>query len=306
MPSIPHEAPLAVLREDPALVPTLLRDALGIDVPAYEQVELSDADFTQAVPAEFRADLVLVLRGPGPAREPVMGLVVEVQRGRDERKRTTWPLYLAALHARLECPTCLVVVTTEVAIARWAAEPITTLHPGTVLAPIVLGPAQVPWVSPAEAQARPWLAVLSTLVHGNRPGGGDVARAAVDALATLPEVHATVGYDLILASLDLVGRQLLEAHMETRKYKYEYQSDFARKYYGEGVEAGRKEGREEGRVLAARHMLSELAARRIGALGEARQARIEACGDVERLERAVLRLSDSPDPAEAEQIVDDL
>ena len=66
VPTLDHEAPLAVLREAPSLVPTLLREACGLQLPAYASVEVSDASFNQAVPVERRADLVLHLRAGHP------------------------------------------------------------------------------------------------------------------------------------------------------------------------------------------------------------------------------------------------
>ncbi len=98
VPSVPHEAPLVVLREDPELVASLLRDSLGLMLPDLAAVEVADAGFTQVQPAEFRADLVLHLRGATAGHPVVMGVVVEVQRRPDDRKRRTWPLYLSALH----------------------------------------------------------------------------------------------------------------------------------------------------------------------------------------------------------------
>jgi|SRR5579859_6868268 len=106
MPKMPHEAPLLLLRERPELVPELLRDALGLAVPVHGAVRVEESNFVQVVPAEYRADLVVTLLRD---RSPVMGVVVENQSARDPRKRFTWPLYAAALHAKLECTTCLVV-----------------------------------------------------------------------------------------------------------------------------------------------------------------------------------------------------
>lgn len=116
-----------VLREEPALVPALLREALGLELPAFDDVDVADGGLTQAVPVELRADLVVQLRTAPPERRPVMGIVVEVQRTRDDDKRYRWPMYAAALHARLRCPVCLVVLATDDAVARWATMPIATL-----------------------------------------------------------------------------------------------------------------------------------------------------------------------------------
>lgn len=293
VPTFPHEAPLAVLREDPSVVALLLRE-LGVDVPEFEEADVADADFTQVVPAEFRADLVVCLRGPPPERAPVMGIVVEVQRTRDDRKRRTWPLYLAALHARLECATCLVVLADDDALAAWAARPIVTLQPGTVLTPIVLGPSQVPIVGGEGAPAHPWLAVLSALVHGNRPEGLCSVIAAIEALARLGDKRARVGYDLIFASLDVDGRRRLEVAMPLSKWimEYEYQSDFARKYYGEGLSKG---------VEAFHKVVRDLAAHRLGKLTVAQVERIEQCRDLEALGSAATALGEAKDAEAAER-----
>ena len=55
VPTLDHEAPLAVLREDPALVPRLLRRAFGIAVPSYIDAAVADGSFNQAAPVERHA-----------------------------------------------------------------------------------------------------------------------------------------------------------------------------------------------------------------------------------------------------------
>ena len=60
MPTLPHEAPLLLFRERPDLVPTLLRDVLGIAIPAHASVRVEESKFAQIVPAEYRADLSLI------------------------------------------------------------------------------------------------------------------------------------------------------------------------------------------------------------------------------------------------------
>lgn len=298
MPSMGHEAPLEVLRHDPSLIPTLLRDALGVAVPPFAHADVAEAAFTQVVPAEFRADLVLVLRGHAD-RAPVMAIVVEIQLRRDEAKRRTWPLYVAALHARMSCPTCLAVIAGDEGTAAWAAKPIDTLQPGVPFAPLVIGPSQVPRVTGERARAHPWLAVLSSLTHGNGSRGTDIALAAIDALAELPDHHARLGYDLILASLEPGARRILEAAMEPGKY--EYKSDFARKYFGEG----KAEGKAEGRLLATRDVLRSIAVRRLGRIDPMTGARIDGCGDVELMNRLILDLASAPDAAAVERLLEE-
>lgn len=107
-----------------------------------------------------------------------------MQLGVVARKRFVWPLYLGALHARLSCLACLVVVTADAEVARWAAKPITTFQPGAPFTPIVVGPDRIPIVtSPEEAERLPALAVLSALAHAprlapSRSGGWRSARRA--------------------------------------------------------------------------------------------------------------------------------
>ncbi len=164
MPTIPHEAPLFLLRGRPTLIAELLADALGIAIPPFVDSSAEDANFTQLTPTEFRADLVITLRRDD---EPVMGIVIEVQLATDPKKRFTWPLYVAALHAKLRCPTALVVIAPDDAVARWAREPIATLQPGSAFTPLVIGRAQIPVItSSADAVRAPELAALSLLAHG--------------------------------------------------------------------------------------------------------------------------------------------
>ncbi|MEZ4398724.1 MAG: Yae1 family protein [Kofleriaceae bacterium] len=304
MPSLVHEAPLVVLREHPALVPALLRESLDVALPGFVSVDVGDPGFTQALPAEFRADLVVHLRGGPPDHAPVMGVVVEVQRARDDAKRRSWPCYVAALHARLRCPTCLVVIATDDATARWAATPIASLQPGSPFTPLVLGPGRIPRVTRARARDEPWMAVLSALTHGNGPDGTAVTLAAFAALDVLPALEATVCYDLIRASLDEVARRALEDEMQSGKY--EYQSDFARRYYGEGRQEGRQEGLQEGRqqglLDGARQLVLALADRH-GQVGDDARARVGACGDPAQLQELAVALAGAADRAAVERLL---
>ncbi len=163
MPSFRHDAFLQLFRNQPELVPRLARELLGLQVPRYREVRIEEADFTEPLPTEYRADLEVSLAG----ERPVMGFVVELERSRDDRKRFSWPVYAASLHARLRCQVCLLVVTDDPAVAEWAARPIATVQPGSPFVPLVLGPEQIPRIRDAgEAAARPELAVLSALAHG--------------------------------------------------------------------------------------------------------------------------------------------
>ena len=83
VPSYLHEALLLLFRNRPALAPELLRDALHVELPDYTEARIDSADLTDIQPAEYRADLViLLLHG-----SPVLGIVLEMQLSNDEDKR---------------------------------------------------------------------------------------------------------------------------------------------------------------------------------------------------------------------------
>jgi hypothetical protein len=186
MPSVLHQILVELFGRRPTLAPELLRDALGLVLPEYDYVELTDTDLSQVVPPEYRADQVLILRswgqseggdgepggagkpgGPDGDGEPVMSIVLEVQLRTDEDKRFSWPCYQVIERSRLRCPCCLLVITPDESVAQWAATPIDTGQPGTAFAPVVLGPDAVPIITAVDqARQRPELALLSVLAHG--------------------------------------------------------------------------------------------------------------------------------------------
>jgi hypothetical protein len=281
MPSVLHQALVALFRNRPTLATELLSQALGAPVPAFQDVRFESPVLEDAVPAEYRADLVEVLVGAAP----VLAIVVEVQLTRKPRKRFTWPVYLAALRARLRCPAVLLVVAPRPAIARWAARPIELGHPGWVLRPMVVGPAAVPEiVDPVRAAQTPELAVLSAIAHGRGARGLDIALAVVAAAAGLDDERARLYADLAVGSLGQAAKRALEEMMESGKY--EYQSDFARKYFSKGKEEGIAQGRAEA-------LLAVLEARSLEVSAEAR-ARILACNEPGELDQWLRRAATAP------------
>jgi hypothetical protein len=241
MPSFDHEILVDLFREDGRLAAELLRRCAGIAVK-HARVKGESIDLSQVVSTEYRADNVAVLYDrDGRA---VTGVIVEVQLYEDPAKLRAWPVYVAALRARLRCPAVLLVIAPEPAIARWARRPIELGHPGFRLTPLVISFADVPRVCDRDAASQlPQLAVLSVMAHREL----EIAEIAIQAIARLPEDQVRLYSDVILSALPAEFRRILEARMQ----RYEYQSDFARKYYGqgmsEGLEKGRQEGKEEGR-----------------------------------------------------------
>src|SRR5688572_5431137 len=139
MPSQQHELLVELFRHRPSLAPELLREALHVCLPSYSDARIESADLPDIQPTEYRADLVVLLSGDAP----VLGVVIEVQLARDERKPFVWPVYATTLRARFECPVRLLVVALTEAVAKWAALPI-DLDGSNVYTPLVLNRSVVP------------------------------------------------------------------------------------------------------------------------------------------------------------------
>jgi hypothetical protein len=242
MPSQLHESHLLLFRNQPTLAAELIQAAIGVRLPSYTDARVVSADLTDIQPAEYRADMVIEFS----KGKPVYAIVVEVQLSVKRAKRFIWPAYVANLHARLKCPVSLLVVTANDAVARWASQclKIGGLHQFT---PYVLGPSGVPVITDvARARDSPELAVLSAMAHGrnaNTERAIEIALAAQTASVGLDADRSKIYFDLIMNSLGEAARQAL---MTMDAQKYEYQSDFARRYIAQGRKEGRKEGVKDG------------------------------------------------------------
>lgn len=178
--SIHHEAPLELCARHPELVPDLLRRLCGQTLPSYSALRLTPATFNQTVAQEFRADQALVCEQDG---QPVLAVVLEVQRQPDDSKQRAWPLYTAALFAEYGCLTYLLVLATSAATARWARQPISRFHPSSPWVPLVISPEDVPRIATLpDAEANVPLALLSALLHADGELGEAVAYSALRAL----------------------------------------------------------------------------------------------------------------------------
>jgi len=289
-----HEALLLLFRNRPGLAPELLRDVLRIDLPHYTEARIDSADLTDVQPAEYRADLVILLVDG----VPVLGIVVEAQLSADRRKLYVWPAYTANLRARLELPVCLLVVTADDAVARWAAKPV-DVGGGNYFTPLVLGPSGVPAIT-EETVARedPELAVLSAMAHGR---GDDVAKAVQIGFAAqmaslgLDEDRSRLYFDLVMASLSEAVKKELQA-MDPAKY--EYQSEFAKRYVAQGKAEGREEGKAEGIAEGRADLLTRQLTLRFGTLPAEARTRISAAS-IEELDAIGERLLTAPTLDEA-------
>ena len=282
MPSHLHEALLQLFRSRPALAPKLTPSASPVQLPCYTDARIHAADLTEIRPVEYRADLVVLLL---IENEPVYGIIVEVQLSSDPRKRYVWPVYAATLRAQLECPVHVLVVTDDDTVATWAAQSI-DLGGGNTFTPLVIAPSGVPEiVDDDQAQADPELAVLSAMAHGQDQDvtrSARIAAAAQRVCAGLDNERAGLYLDLIHISLSEAARRVLQ---EMLPANYEYQSDFARKYYGQGKTEGSRE-----RLIS---LIAKLLGLRFGPLDEVTLAQIAAASSAE-LEKVAERLLSAP------------
>jgi hypothetical protein len=247
------------------------------------RADVRSIDLSQVASIEFRADAVVILHD----REdrPVLGVIVEVQRGIDPDKLLSWPVYVTVLRAQHGCRAALLVVAPTRRVARWARKTIELGHPGFSLTPLVVAFDQVPRVRErARAQRLPELAVLSVIAHPEL----DIAETAIEALSGLPEDKARLYLDVIIDALPEAVRQILEARMQS----YQYKSDFARKYYGQGRDDGLRTA-----VLA-------LARAKLDALTDHEVAAIEAMHDQGALTELITALGQASGVADARALLE--
>jgi len=274
---VKHELLVDLVRKHPDKVPALLAECLRLDLPAYAEVTVQSPDLNDSRPAIYHADAVLTLTD---GRKPILAIVAEAQLGDDNRKRLTWPVYLAMVRHRLDCPAILLVLCPTPTIAKWCGTPIDMGHPGWVLVPLVIGPEQIPQVTePKKVAAFPELGVLSALAHGSGPRGGKIAQALLEGLyqagrhsdESTRELYAHY-MDSVLGELPSLVRKQMETQMAT---KMEYHSAFARSYHSEGKIEGKIEGKVES-------ILEVLSARGLTVPEEARE-QILSCHDIHKL-----------------------
>jgi predicted transposase YdaD len=172
----------------------------------------------------------------------------------------------------------LLVITIEDAVARWATKSI-EVGPGTRCTPWVIGPSNTPAVTELQdARENVELAVLSAIENAQ---GTDIqlaeriASAAIRASRDIDTERSRLYLDLIHISLSKYAPEALEATMNS--LGYEYQSDFARRYFGQGKAEGRTEGRLESRV----EIVLKLLALRFGPLPEAAQTRVRSAQEAQ-------------------------
>lgn len=278
MPSHLHEALVQLFRNRPLLAAKLLQTKLHAELPRYTDARIHSADLTEVQPAEYRADLVVVLGRD----KPVLGIVVEVQLSRDARKKYVWPVYAVSLRAQLECPVQVLVISDSDSVARWAATPV-DIGGGNLFKPTAIGPAGVPEIVD-EAEIDPELAVLSAITHARSPDfmqAARIAAAAQRASMSLDTERGDLYVWFIHTSLSEAARRALRDMSANPKFQF----DFKQMAY----ESGELRGRETGEHEATARVVTKQLAQRFGPLDENTRSRI-AAAYIEDLEAVAERL----------------
>ncbi|MEB3327881.1 MAG: DUF4351 domain-containing protein [Candidatus Sericytochromatia bacterium] len=274
MPSPRHEYLVDVCREAPQLVADLLR-LHGKEVPVAATARVVEAGLTDAVPVEWRADLVVTLG------EPVWRVVaLEVQLRRDTAKHVAWPVYGALLQAKHNAPFDLVVLAPDPAVAAWARQPFAFGSLG-MIRPLVVGPEELPPIAvPEVAAANPHLAILAAVAHCRKVEELAHLELALEALRGLP-APSTLAYTRYLgAALDRRFRALPEVQMKFDPIEfYPHVRAYVEELRAEGEARGLVQGRQQ---EALRVVLRQLG-RRIGLPGPEVQEQLASL-TVEQLE----------------------
>ena len=286
MPSLEHAALVEMFRGSPQLIPQLLL-SLGVALPSYEALTVTEAALDQLTPIEFRADLVVDLRDADSER-PKFSAILEVQLRPDEDKRFSWPAYLVLHRARQRCDTCVVVLAPDPGVAEWARRPI-RLGPGNELRVFVLGPAEIPTITdPAAAAASPPLTVLSAIAHGNEPEHGlQVLRLALGALGTFDNKEAKIYLHLIYKALGEPMRAAMRNEAMLREQFPDEELElpgFVHDMVERGEAKGEAKGEVKGEVRAKADILRKILGRAGVTLTSEQQATIAACHDPAQLD----------------------
>ncbi|MFI6299611.1 hypothetical protein ACIBEJ_49010 [Nonomuraea sp. NPDC050790] len=270
-----HEGLVGIATLDPGHTAHML-EALFTDrlhIPAGNGGQVVTCSLSECVPAEYRADGALLYG----ADDDQLAVVTEVQLKRDPLKHETWLAYIANMRARYHCDACLIVICPNTTIARWAAEPIITGHPGLILTPLVIGPENTPVITDvAVAMGNIGLAAISAITHGQDPEIQTILATLTTALNSIDPSMAARYAEYVTVALTGDAQKEMERLMATKSYLYQGE-------YAQSISVA-AEARGE-----AKAVIKILQARGIPVTDQ-QQERIQACSDADTLDRWVKRV----------------
>ena len=276
MPSPRHDALIQLFKDRPELAVEILRDLMGVEMPATPLVRVEDSTFNTRPSGDLEADVVIVL---GPPHQPAHAVVVEIQQDKSKDPRQL-ARYAAALWLLLGCDVTVLVICPDQAVAAHYAKPIDSGLTGYRPHPHVLGPDDIPVITdPQEASAHPALSAMAVMVHGR---DRKVVEAFAMALAELRDEHAPKYYEYAYSMAAPEIRRLLEEIMKSTAWPV--YSPFAREHYGRGLEEGQAQGKAEGKAEEAARLVLLLLETRGLDIPDDTRARITGSTDLHQLE----------------------
>jgi len=283
MPGLQHEAIVSLLRDQPALVRWLLSwftpHQLAADAPIIHR----DPNSSVLKPVEFKADLAF--------ETPSLGVVVEVQRSIDRRKKRAWPVYSATMRKRLCQPVELLVVPTRESVAQWADQPIDIDESGSVMRPTIARPRDLIEIAESSRDPSIWLLCVLACIDEMLPQRAvQLAGDAMVGLQGIDEDTAAYYLDVLIALLGPYGDMLRERVMRERGGPYSdwgrerkrKMEESTRRAEENGLERGLEQGLEQG-LEREREALLRIAAR---VADEAELEKLQAIEDIDALETA--------------------
>lgn len=281
-----HDTPLKLCRERPEFALELAGKVLGIPIPAYDEALPYSESATDVEVRDLNADSVVLCRS---GTTNCFGVIVEVQRGEDDRKQFSWPAYLVNIRHRINAPVVLVVICPDRATAAWARKEVETGHPGFVFQPLVLGPDNYPKLTePSGTGELAEQMVVGALIHGRAPDAESIFAAANHELAALPVERAARYAEYMLGQLTERPRRILEALMQNETYPYQSKLLADREARGEARGLIRGEARALLTVIESRGL----------PISERQRRRIEDCEDAVRLNAWLKRAAVVPSVAD--------
>jgi len=276
MTSAEHEAPVALVKNDPALVAWLLANVFGVALPAFDRASARPGDLQVLSPRTYHADATVLFTS---ADEPVYAVIVEVQRARDPDKQYRWKQYLAEVGATVRVPTSLVVHCADPDVARYYRRQVADDTGSLRLRPLIVAPDDLPLIVDTELAGRhPSLAVLSMLMHAHRPDVEQSFAGLAEALRAVRPSEAVFYNDIVLAGLPPDSRARWRAFMTTAS---------GSRYFSEEFQQAEAKGLAKGQAKA---VLTLLEGRNVEVPDSVRD-RILSCTDQDQLRIWLLRAS---------------
>jgi hypothetical protein len=290
VPGNPHEVLIVALREQPALLGTLVTKLTGGRLA--RGLEPVDATVRFVKVAEVKLDVLF-------RRRRRDWTIVEVQRAIDPQKRRRWLLAVALLFDQTGTMGDLIAITPRADVARWAKRMVHARGPlGTKvsLEPVVfhLGEAEVDALLDED---HPELALFAAwaMQHRHGPRARKIVERALELTERLPRSLRKAQTRAILSVLsERMVALLREAMMNpdkipespaAKKLRLLLEAQGRKRGQTEGEAKGRAEGKAEGKQEA---LLMLLRARGLPPARED-EARVRACTDAAKLDQWIER-----------------